>query len=191
MFDLLDDDLVPLTVGEVRQFLSTWHECALDDLGIRKQELVDILDRAITSYIGKKLTPKVEAEIRESLQMAAAGFARRHTDIRFTKCDVDLNFGTFDLNVKLERSGLSLKTFRKLPKVLRDEIGDDSHLTSNRLKGRKADFLIVDDPFASKEVKIAGQKFPDSGDPDRFVNSFRRLAGETDQELRDRIMGVY
>lgn len=180
-----DLDISPFTTSEVRRFLSVWAPCALDELGIRKQELADCLERSITPHLGKALTPELQATLSKSLENAAKTFVNRHQDIRFTKCEIVITFGSFNLQVEIERSGLPVRTLRALPRVIQEELSPGHgkpgifSVGSNRGEFvRVKDMLIVDDPHASYEL--------DANASEIFAK-YARQFGETDAELRARV----
>lgn len=198
---MIDDlDIMPITVSETRRFLSVWSPCKLDDLGVRRKELADSLERSINRHLGKPLKPELQDEIRRDLMNAAKAFEHRHNDIRFTKADIQITFGNFNLLIEIERSGMPVKTLRALPQAIQNEIATRG---SFQIGGRvipAAGVLVVDDPWQAVNVP------DDSGLGRHFIDTFldtaqadqldalssdmfamSRLFGESDASLRARI----
>ena len=184
----LHEDLSPLNVREVREFLSVWTPCTPDDLGPRKDELMNALGVAIKPYMGKDITPEITEAIDKALTKAAQAFVIKHPDIRITESALRVKLGTFDLVTKMERSGLSVKTIKSLHPILQEEI---SPTRDQRIRGKSASVAIIDDPMVREWLDDL-KNYPSKATGDHLdalamtVAGLSRRAGESDKDLRAR-----
>lgn len=142
---MTDEILIqPFTASQVRAFHSVWSKASLDSLGARKQELMDDLDKSIRGYLNQKLTPELTEKVRNTITRTAQAFAKRHSDIRITKSEIEIRLGNFDLNVQIERSGVALPTLRQFHPLMKRELMADEDRMDQTIRGRKAESTIFD-----------------------------------------------
>ena len=152
---------MPLNPREVREFLSVWRECELENLGMRKAELECDINNALNKYRSHEFNgisrPELEREAKRSLDLVLRNFEKRHKDLVFSKPVVIINFGKLNIDFDVHRSSLSIAIYLKLPKSLQEDL---------REPGEEVDYLARD-------------------------LGFSRKLGETDEQLRDRIRQIY